>query len=714
MVRSLRDRQWSRPLLLAVFLAAGVPLQIGVGWWVLRTLDRSMKVRLEEELTTILDADVTALKLWLGAQEQAVNVAASQLTVRELVGHLVEASERPDVTSEALRDSDELRQLREYVKPLMGSYALVGFVVIDRNGRFAGSLDDDAVGTRVPAQYAGFIERILGGETVVTPPLAPEPAHAVEDADGPQEPTMFAAAPIRDETGSVIGVLGFRFSSISGFTQILQIARSGATGETYAFNSNGLLLSDSRFVNDLRAIGLIPDDPDARAILQIEIRDPGGNMLEGFRPSVPLSALPLTRMAADATQGVSGVDVDGYRDYRGVPVVGAWTWLPDYGFGVTTEVDVAEAYSTLYVLRTAFWALVGVLAISALMIALSYRIIGGLRRRVRRAEKLGQYTLDKKIGEGGMGTVYTAHHAMLRRPTAIKLLRNDAQDDEKITRFEREVQHTSKLTHPNTIAIYDYGRTPEGTFYYAMEYLPGITLDTLVASDGPQPEARVIHILSQACASLAEAHAAGMIHRDVKPSNIMLCERGGVFDVVKVLDFGLVKDIKQSGETAITAVNAVAGTPLYLSPEAIVAPDQTDARSDIYCIGAVGYFLLAGQPVFQGENAMVVFSHHVSTQPQQPSQRIGRQLSTDLEEIILRCLEKDKAKRPQSAQKLREELSACVDAGKWTEAEAYRWWADHPSLADVTDLDAGDGSDSDRIAAAVAVALQDRVSTDSG
>ena len=152
MVQSLKDRQWSRPLVLAVFLAAGVPLQIGVGWWVLRTLDRSMKVRLEQELTTILDADVTALKLWLGAQEQAVNVAASQLTVRELVGHLVEASERPDVTSEALRDSDELRQLREYVKPLMGSYALVGFAVIDRNGRFAGSLDDDAVGKNRSAE----------------------------------------------------------------------------------------------------------------------------------------------------------------------------------------------------------------------------------------------------------------------------------------------------------------------------------------------------------------------------------------------------------------------------------------------------------------------------------------------------------------------------------------------------------------------------------
>ena len=222
------------------------------------------------------------------------------------------------------------------------------------------------------------------------------------------------------------------------------------------------------------------------------------------------------------------------------------------------------------------------------------QVIYGLRAQVVEAERMGQYVLEKRR-RSGMGTVYLARHALLRRPTAIKLLPADKAGAETISRFEREVQNTSMLSHPNTVAIFDYGRTPEGVFYYAMEYLEGVDLQRLVERFGPQSPARVVHILAQICGALAEAHARGLVHRDVKPANAILCERGGVPDTGKVVDFGLVKDMgtrarSPAGSDAAlqTDINTIVGTPADLAPEAIASPDEVDARSEIYAIGAVG------------------------------------------------------------------------------------------------------------------------------
>ena len=238
---------------------------------------------------------------------------------------------------------------------------------------------------------------------------------------------------------------------------------------------------------------------------------------------------------------------------------------------MATEVDKAEAFRPLYILRAAFWTLFGLLAAVALLLLgvtlMARRIERRMRDAVIAAGKLGQYALEEKIGEGGMGSVYRGRHAMLRRPTAIKLLEPSKTTDVSIERFEREVQHTSQLNHPNTITIYDYGRTDEGVFYYAMEYLQGMSLQSLVEDFGPQPDGRVIHILLQVCGSLVEAHSQGLIHRDIKPANIMLTERGGVRDFVKLLDFGLVKAVDTRKQRSLTAADAITGTPLYLPPE---------------------------------------------------------------------------------------------------------------------------------------------------
>ena len=269
----------------------------------------------------------------------------------------------------------------------------------------------------------------------------------------------------------------------------------------------------------------------------------------------------MISLVASAVDGEDTVDVKPSRDYRGVPVVGASSWLPQFGFGVATQIDADEAYRPLHILQLVFVVLI----LCLLLCATALFVISNLtwRRRLSEAElklkQLGQYTLEEKIGEGGMGVVYRARHALLRRDTAVKLLLPDRADAASVARFEREVRLTCQLTHPNTIQVYDYGHTPDGIFYYAMEFLRGLNLHDLVARFGPQPEGRVIHILTQICDSLAEAHALGLIHRDIKPGNVFLCRRGGVADCVKVLDFGLVREYRADNPQTQNAAQGKCG-----------------------------------------------------------------------------------------------------------------------------------------------------------
>lgn len=321
---------------------------------------------------------------------------------------------------------------------------------------------------------------------------------------------------------------------------------------------------------------------------------------------------------------------------------------------VATREGTAPGFRGEIISFTAIWC-----AASVALTTFTSSVLYGLRRRVTQAQ-YGQYIIEKKLGEGGMGEVYLARHTLLRRPTAVKLLPPERTAHETIARFEREVRATSRLSHPNTVAIYDYGRTAEGVFYYAMEYLEGCDLQTLVRKQGPLSPARVVHVLAQVAGALAEAHQSGLIHRDLKPANVFLCERGGLTDTVKVLDFGLVKDTREVlGVSARTDAHLLMGTPAYLSPESIHSPAEVDARSDLYAVGALGYFLLTGSEVFEGSSVVAMCLAHLSQIPERPSARLGRPLPPQLEEVLLRCLAKRPEDRPPSALELQRALLAC-------------------------------------------------------
>ncbi len=489
---------------------------------------------------------------------------------------------------------------------------------------------------------------------------------------------MFVCAPIRDASFEIVGAIALRIRPEVEFTRILQLGRFGESGETYAFDSSGLMISNSRFDDQLIFAGILPDRDDAKSILNVQVRDPGGNMAEGFRPKIRRSEQPLTKASAAAISDGPGYDIEGYRNYRGVPSVGAWTWLTEYKLGIVTEVDVVEAYRPLTILLWTFRSLLALLAVSSIAIFLFSLSVARLQREAQKAvieiKQLGQYTLEEKLGAGGMGVVYKAHHAMLRRQAAIKLLDVDKVNDDSIKRFEREVQITCQLNHPNTIAIYDYGRTPEGVFYYAMEYLDGINLQNLVEKYGPQPEHRVIPILLQICGSLYEAHMLGLVHRDIKPANIMLNRRGGEGDVVKVLDFGLVKAIDDAKQAGLTAANSLTGTPLYMAPESIQSPNSVDARSDLYAVGAVGYFLLTGHAVFEAENLVQLCQQHIDATPVPPSKRTGQPISAAMDSLLLGCLAKQRMSRPQTARELARQLRQIPVSNAWTTEAIDAWW----------------------------------------
>jgi hypothetical protein len=324
------------------------------------------------------------------------------------------------------------------------------------------------------------------------------------------------------------------------------------------------------------------------------------------------------------------------------------------------------AFGTAYI---GMWS-----GLSVAVATLASRVIYGLRQRAREAREIGQYTLEAKLGAGGMGVVYRARHSLLRRPTAIKLLPAHRAGERSIRRFEREVQLTSALTHPNTVSVYDFGRTPDGVFYYVMEYLDGITLEDLVRHSGPLPPARVVHLLAQLCSALVEAHAIGLVHRDIKPANLMLCVRGLVSDHLKVLDFGLVKEPATAGDPTLTDTSALIGTPHYMAPEAILDPARVAARADIYSVGAVGYFLLVGEPVFAGTTTMEVCLKQVHEPPVPVSRRASQPIPRELDELVLCCLDKRPEGRPASAAALRQRLGELQAQLVWSAGDADAWW----------------------------------------
>lgn len=366
-----------------------------------------------------------------------------------------------------------------------------------------------------------------------------------------------------------------------------------------------------------------------------------------------------------------------------------WDHYALTGAAAQTGLELARNHS--------IWGLTGI-AILGGTSALVSSTLYSLHKTAHKAKRLGKYVIHDEIGAGGMGRVFYAQHSLLCRPTAVKVLHpGDGDQSTALARFEREVKLSATLTHPNTITIYDVGRTPDQSLFYAMEYLEGLDLEDLVERFGPVSPARTIHVLRQACGSLAEAHSRDIVHRDIKPSNIFLTRRGGLYDFVKVLDFGLAKQIGNDSAAAITKTGIMFGTPRYLAPETVYGSDKIDGRSDIYCLGGVAYWMLTGQPPFTAGTSVEVMIDHVKTAPRPPSEVSEVAIPRELDEIVMKCLEKKPSARFQTAWELESALCSVPIDEPWSRLKAEEWWRLHGILPDHP-LDAEcffDGSDAE-------------------
>lgn len=333
-----------------------------------------------------------------------------------------------------------------------------------------------------------------------------------------------------------------------------------------------------------------------------------------------------------------------------------------------------------------FFGLVFPYLLVVLMAYVAARVVYALGTEVRRARELGSYRLVKRLGEGGMGEVWRAEHRMLARPAAIKLIRPALVDATRPDlagdarhRFEREANAIASLRSPHTVELFDFGVTDDGSFYYVMELLEGLDADALVRRFGPMPAERVVHVLRQVCHSLSEAESRGLVHRDIKPANVFLCRLGEDHDFVKVLDFGLVKATHAPDDvgTTHTRDNVVPGTPAFIAPEQVVGGAPVDGRADLYATACVAFWLLTGQLVFEAATPMALLMHHAKTPPEPPSSRSELPIPPALDALILACLAKDPAARPQTARELRARLDAIPGLPEWTEDRAREWWARH-------------------------------------
>jgi hypothetical protein len=301
-----------------------------------------------------------------------------------------------------------------------------------------------------------------------------------------------------------------------------------------------------------------------------------------------------------------------------------------------------------------------------------------MRLSLHRAQRLGSYVIEGELGKGGMGHVYVAEHALMNRPTAVKVLKAPPGEGEVwLARFEREVRLSATLTHPNTITVYDFGRSGRETFYYAMEFLDGLNLEEFVTRFGPVPPERTVFILTQICGSLAEAHENHIMHRDIKPANILLTYRGGMYDFVKVFDFGLAKQIEPDDSPKVTKTGVLLGTPQYIAPEAATAPDQVDGRADLYSLGGVAYWMLVGRPPFEAATSTGLILEHLKTRPTRPAEVSEFSIPPELDHIVMRCLEKDPQDRFRTAGEVEAALRAIRFDEAWTGERARAWWAAH-------------------------------------
>jgi eukaryotic-like serine/threonine-protein kinase len=658
-------------------IALGLVLIAGVTLWVYAGVSNALAQLAAQNLRTLITSQVTVIDAWVGEKRLNVQRWGADERVVAVAERLIAQAARGDAALQAACTGPMGAELVAAVDLLRQLDAAAVVHLIAPDGRIIGARSIAKCGRLLTPEQREVFAPVFAGAARFTASLNSVDRVGLTDADG--QPKVWIAAPVFNATGEAIAVLDIGKPAGERFSPLFEAARFGNTGEAYAFDRRGRLLTESRFQNTLVSSGRL--NAGQSAILKLQLSEPDDDS-----GAPPLSRLIGTALSArrDGTLRHGELLVP-YANYLGDRVVGSWRWLDDYGFGVAVEVSESEAFAPLARLNTVFAVLGSLVGVAVFGLVVTLLRMQRMARQVQAATQVGNYELFEEIGQGGVARVYRAQHRLLKRPTAVKIIQLHQSTDELLARFDREVRLCSQLMHPNTIEIFDYGRTPEGLPFYAMELLDGATAQQLVDRSGPFSAARTVHLLRGIAGSLAEAHDRGLVHRDVTPGNVMLCRKGGLFDVPKLLDFGLIKDTRGEHTRDLTRALRVLGTPAYMAPERIERPGSADYRSDLYALGAVAYFLLTGRAPSEGGTDLSLAYHVVNTVPTPVETIAAQRVPGELARLITDCLAKRPEERPQSAALMSEVLDRLAIEHPWTQAAARSWWDSHPAVLPSTD-----------------------------
>ena len=668
-----------------LWLAAVLPTAL-IGWWTFQQVASAQRAAIQNELSGLVNSVTLSTVSFLNDRARLVESWSRQPAIRQSIIELVEIAKQDDAT-EALKKASQTELIRQQLQELSG-FEGVKYMVWDLSQITLASWREDRsdVGQLIPQSGAAALSNVWRNNTVL---YGPGDLHQIElpetgfkeasaktgDVLAARKPVMVNIVPIRDARDKVVAALMVRgIQMFDDFDKMFREASTVSGLDVYAIDRREVMLTNSPVA--VRAANILElETPMNQIASKLRVSDPGFAIRPSNIGEIRRSTMPLTYAAAGAMGGREGVRTDEYLNYSGVPVLGAWRWSEKWEVGVIVEHNSKTAFAPTRIVRFGFLLLGALLTLTAF--AAASQIAKQTSRAHASIHPLSRYELISELGSGGMGVVYRAKHRQLGRDTALKVLRSDRQNKEDRLRFDREAKLAAKLSNPHSVMIYDYGRSEEGAAFCVMEYLQGITLYEVVMRSGFQSVGRTLFILRQICESLGEAHATGLMHRDIKPQNVMLSLDKSVGDWAVVFDFGLAKPLHPDGSSYQTSETVWSGTPMYMSPERYRDPAGMDPRSDIYSLGCIAYFLLSGRPPYAECDPESLFALVLSEQPIGIPVHRGERISQSVLDMVDRCMAKDANDRFKTIEELAAVLDELRAVYPWTTEQASQWWDVH-------------------------------------
>lgn len=614
--------------------------------WAFLNVQTAVREARRAYLDGLLATQTELVQFWITARKDDARQWADDAELRRLVRELISHSRiRPKSATRRLHG-----ELLKRLAPALEDRNLALANIVAPDGVLLATLVPEYVGRQLAPAFRERLGRVFRGEQVFVGPVFEAERLSGPGVANSDTAIAWAAAPIRDDAGRVVAVLCLGRFAAKGFARRLEVTRPGATGEAYAFDAAGRMVSNSRFEDRLKARGLLPAGQSSLGRIVLHTPEAAQGIRSGVNHPTELAARALQAGAAPAGEQ-KGIILAPYRNYLGDPVIGAWRWLDEHKLGLAVEIGEAEAYKPIAILNTHLVVLLLTLTVA---VFLGPTLPGILWRRVvpvKRGQSVGAYRLERKIGEGGMAEVFLGTHERLGRPAAVKVIRGGLRE-EMLLRFEREARLLASLRHPDIAAVFEIGNVEDGRPYYAMEYFDGEPLDRIVARDGPMAEDTACEVLIGLCGILQYTCDRGVVHRDVKPENILLSLDAQGAPGLKLIDFGFAKSLDPGDHDHLTQEVSLLGTLGYLAPERIRDPADADIRGEVYAVGAIGYFLLTGE--------VWMPSLESGTPVETPPIGARRKLATPgLEAAIAKALRYRKSARWESCRALSGALENC-------------------------------------------------------